>query len=285
MAIILKSRRELLAMRRTGTLGFQILRRLEQAVAPGVTTLELHDIAAVELARAGARGMSKNYPTYVEGEGYPAHMCISVNEEVVHGIPGSRPLKEGDVVTLDLGLMLDGYCADTAITVGVGQVAPRVQKLLDVTKGTLDLAISLCKPGIKWSEIARTLQQNVEKHGFGVVREFVGHGVGRSMHEDPKVPNFFSQEQLKGDFRLRPGMTIAVEPMVVAGRRDVVLLEDQWTVVTEDRKPAAHFEHTVAITEDGCEILTDGNPEPVRYVNSAASTTGPAPAVPLATAR
>lgn len=270
MAIILKSRRELDAMRRTGKLGHDILRTLELAVAPGVTTAYLHDICKSELDRAGARGMSKNYPTYKEGEGYPAHMCISVNEEVVHGIPGSRPLKDGDVVTLDLGLMLDGYCADTAITVPVGQVSPRVQKLLDVTKTTLDMAIGLCKPGVKWSEIARQLQQYVERNGFGVVREFVGHGVGRSMHEDPKVPNFFNQEQLKGDFRLRPGMTLAVEPMVVAGRRDVVLLEDQWTVVTEDRKPAAHFEHTVAITESGCEILTDGKP-PTTLAESGAA--------------
>ncbi len=263
MAIILKSRRELDAMRRTGKLGHDILKMLESAVAPGVTTGYLHDLAKDHLNRAGARGMSKNYPTYKDGEGFPAHMCISVNEEVVHGIPGSRPLKSGDIVTLDLGLMLDGYCADTAVTVPVGVVAPRVQKLLDVTKATLDMAIDLCKPGVKWSEIARTLQQYVERNGFGVVREFVGHGVGRSMHEDPKIPNFFTQEQLKGDFRLRSGMTLAVEPMVVAGRRDVVLLEDQWTVVTEDRKPAAHFEHTVAITDGGCEILTDGRaPQP-----------------------
>ena len=262
MASILKSRREIEAMRRTGKIGHDILQMLAEAVAPGITTGHLHDLAKTALDRAGARGMSKNYPTYQEGEGFPAHMCISVNEEVVHGIPGSRPLKEGDIVTLDLGLMYQGYCADTAITVAVGDVAPRIRKLLDVTRQTLDLAIQLAKPGVKWSEIARALQQNVEKAGFGVVREFVGHGVGRDMHEDPKVPNFYTPEQLKGDFRLRPGMTLAVEPMVVAGRRDVVLLEDQWTVVTEDRKPAAHFEHTLAITETGCDVLTDGSPNP-----------------------
>jgi methionyl aminopeptidase len=258
MAIIIKSRREIDAIRRTGVIGHEILEKLRAAVAPGVTTGHLHEIAQAELERSGARGMSKNYPTYKEGEGFPAHMCISVNEEVVHGIPGARPLKEGDIVSLDLGLMFEGYCADMAITVPVGQVAPRIQKLLDITLSTLDLGVSLSKPGVKWSEISRQLQQHVEKAGFGVVREFVGHGVGRSMHEDPKVPNFFSAENLKNDFRLRPGMTIALEPMVVAGRREVVLLEDQWTVVTEDRKPAAHFEHTVVITEQGCEILTDG---------------------------
>lgn len=257
--IILKSRREIEAMRRTGAIGYQILQTLAAAVAPGVTTGHLHEICRVELDRNNARGMSKNYPTYKEGEGFPAHMCISVNEEVVHGIPGPRPLKVGDVVTLDLGLMFEGYCADTAITVAVGEVSPKVQKLLDVTKETLDLAIQLSKPGMKWSDIAKQLQANVERQGFSVVREFVGHGVGRSMHEEPKIPNFFNQEQLKSDFRLRPGMTLAVEPMVVTGRRDVALLEDGWTVVTEDRKPAAHFEHTIAITETGAEVLTDGS--------------------------
>lgn len=263
MAIIIKSRREIEAMRKTGAIGHQILQTLADAVRPGITTGELHEICRVELERNNARGMSKGYPDYKEGTGYPAHMCISVNEEVVHGIPGPRPLKEGDVVSLDLGLMHEGYCADTAITVGVGAVSPRVQKLIDVTKGTLDMAIELCKPGVKWSEVARQLQRNVEAHGFGVVREFVGHGVGRSMHEDPKIPNFFSQEQLKTDFRIRPGMTLALEPMVVVGRRDVVLLEDHWTVVTEDRRPAAHFEHTVAVTETGCDVLTNGQPAPV----------------------
>jgi methionyl aminopeptidase len=268
MAIIIKSRREIEAMRRTGHIGHEILAKLEAAVAPGVTTGHLHEICQAELERTGARGMSKNYPTYVEGEGFPAHLCISVNEEVVHGIPGARPLKDGDIVTLDLGLMFEGYCADMATTVGVGNISPRMRKLLDVTQHTLDLAISLSKPGVKWSDIAKQLQRSVEQHGFGVVREFVGHGVGRSMHEDPKVPNFFTPENLKGDFRLRAGMTIAVEPMVVAGRRDVVLLEDQWTVVTEDRKPAAHFEHTIAITDTGCDILTNGQPS--RFAQPAA---------------
>lgn len=258
MSIEIKSKREIESIRRTGAIGHRILHLLASHVKPGVTTGALHEICRVELEKANARGMSRNYPTYKEGEGYPAHLCISVNEEVVHGIPGARPLKEGDCVTLDLALLFEGYVADTAITVGVGQVSPRVQKLLDVTKGTLDLAISLCKPGIKWSEISKQLQSNVERNGFSVVREFVGHGVGRSMHEDPKVPNFYTAENLKTDFRLRPGMTIAVEPMVCVGRRDVVLLEDQWTVVTEDRKPAAHFEHTLAITETGVDILTNG---------------------------
>jgi methionyl aminopeptidase len=202
--------------------------------------------------------LSKNYPTYKPGEGFPAETCISVNEEVVHGIPGSRQLREGDIVTLDLALMLDGYCADTATTVPVGRISPEVQKLLDVTRQTLALALNNIRPGRRWTEIARLMQYHVESNGFSVVREFVGHGIGRSMHEDPKVANFVTAEQLRGDFKLRPGMTLAVEPMVVMGSREVDLLPDNWTVVTKDGLPAAHFEHTIAVTENGVDILTDG---------------------------
>jgi methionyl aminopeptidase len=259
MPIVLKSRRDIEMMRRTGKLGHEIMAKLEAAVRPGVTTAELNEIARVELDRAGAVGTSKNYPTYKPGEGYPAEMCISVNEEVVHGIPSPRRmLKEGDIVTLDLALKHGGYCADMARTVPVGRIRPAVQKLLDVTKSTLDLALEHMKPGRKWSDIARLMQYHVESNGFNVVREFVGHGLGRDMHEDPKVPNFVTPEQLRGDFLLRPGMTLAVEPMVVAGRRDVDVLDDKWTVVTEDGQPACHFEHTVAVTEVGVDVLTDG---------------------------
>jgi len=256
--VVLKSRRDIEAMRRTGQLGSLILAKMREACIPGVTTGQLNDIARTELNRAGAIGLSKNYPTYKPGEGFPAETCISVNEEVVHGIPSERVIKEGDVVTLDLALSLNGYCADTATTVAVGAVNAATQKLLDVTKHTLELAISHIKPGKKWSEVARLMQYHVEQSGFSVVREFVGHGIGRTMHEDPKVANFVTHEQLRGDFKLRPGMTLAVEPMVVVGRRDVQLLEDGWTVVTEDRSLAAHFEHTVAVTDVGVDILTDG---------------------------
>lgn len=258
MPVILKSRREIENMRRAGRLAHQILQQMKSACAPGVTTGELNAIAAEILTANNAIGTSKNYPTYKPGEGYPAESCISVNEEVVHGIPGPRKLREGDVVTLDMALMLDGYCSDTAITVPIGSVSPKVQKLLDITESALKLALQHIKPGKRWSDIARMMQYNVEKNGFSVVREFVGHGVGRSMHEDPKVPNFVTAEQLRHDFRLKPGMTIAVEPMVVMGKREVVLLEDQWTVITADRLPAAHFEHTIAVTETGVDVLTDG---------------------------
>lgn len=260
MPIIIKTRREIEMMRRAGQVGCQILAKMREAVAPGVTTFELNEIARSELARTGAVGLSKNYPTYKPGEGFPAETCISVNDEVVHGIPGARQLRSGDVVTLDLALMLEGYCADTATTVGVGEVNPAVAKLLEVTRQTLALALNNMKPGRRWTDIARLMQHHVESHGYSVVREFVGHGIGRSMHEDPKVANFVTAEQLRGDFKLRPGMTLAVEPMVVMGRRDVDLLSDNWTVVTKDGKPAAHFEHTVAMTDEGVDILTDGRP-------------------------
>jgi methionyl aminopeptidase len=259
MPVELKSRREIEMMRQAGAVAHQILAAMKAAAVPGATTAYLDELARIELERVGARAMSKNYPTYKAGEGFPGYTCISINEEVVHGIPGPRSLKEGDIVKLDLALSLNGYCADTATTVSIGRIAPKVQSLLDVTRQTLELALENIKPGKKWSDVARLMQWNVERHGFSVVREFVGHGVGRSMHEDPKVPNFVTPEQLRGDFKLKVGMTFAVEPMVVMGRRDVVLLEDQWTVVTQDRLPAAHYEHTIAVTEAGVDILTNGN--------------------------
>jgi methionyl aminopeptidase len=258
MPIVIKTRREIEMMRRAGQIGCEILAKMREATKVGVSTLELDELARVELDKVGGIALSKNYPTYKPGEGFPGHTCISVNEVVVHGIPGARTLKAGDVVTLDLALSVNGYCCDTATTVAVGQITPLAQKLLDVTKETLAIAIQHMKPDKKWSEVARLMQYNVERNGFSVVREFVGHGIGRTMHEDPKVANFVTHEQLRGDFKLRPGMTLAVEPMVVVGRRDVQLLEDGWTVVTEDRSLAAHFEHTVAVTDVGVDILTDG---------------------------
>jgi methionyl aminopeptidase len=263
MPIIIKTRREIEMMRRAGQVAHSILREMEKAAVVGANTGDIDEIARGLLVQHGAVAMSKNYPTYRPGEGFPGHTCISVNEEVVHGIPGRRNLKDGDIVTLDLALSLNGYCSDTATTVGIGNVAPQRRKLLDVTRRTLELAIANMKPDKRWMDIARLMQHYVEINGFSVVREFVGHGIGRSMHEDPKVPNFVTVEQLRGDFRLRPGMTLAVEPMVVAGRRDVHLMEDGWTVITEDAQPAAHFEHTVAITDAGVDILTDGQPAPV----------------------
>jgi methionyl aminopeptidase len=260
MPIVIKTRREMDAMRRAGQIAHEIMYAMKRAAVAGVTTLALDQLARDSMIRHGAVSLSRNYPTYKDGEGFPGFTCISVNEVVVHGIPGGRLLRDGDVVTLDVALRNEGYCCDTAITVPIGGISPQKQKLLDVTRRTLDLAIEHMKPGKKWTDIARLMQHYVESNGFSVVREFVGHGIGRQMHEDPKVPNFVTVDQLRGDFKLRPGMTLAVEPMVVAGRRDVHMLDDGWTVVTEDSQSAAHFEHTVAVTEVGVEILTDGSP-------------------------
>jgi methionyl aminopeptidase len=258
MPIVIKSRREIELMRVAGRLGREILEKMAGAARAGVSTAELDELARRELEQAGARALSKNYPSYRAGEGFPGHTCISVNDEVVHGIPGPRTLKSGDIVTLDLALSLNGFCADTALTIPIGEVSADARRLLEVTRQTLEMAIGHIKPGKRWSDVARLMQYHVETHGFSVVREFVGHGIGRTMHEDPKVPNFVTAEQLRGDFRLRPGMTLAVEPMVVMGRRDVDMLSDGWTVVTHDHSPAAHFEHTVAVTEEGADVLTDG---------------------------
>ncbi len=268
MPIVIKTRREIDAMRRSGQVAAEIMAAMKRAAFAGATTLSIDHVARDLMIRHGAVSLSRNYPTYKEAEGFPGFTCISVNEVVVHGIPGGRILKDGDVVTLDVALRHQGYCCDTATTVPIGQISPQRHKLLDITRRTLDLAIEQMKPGKKWSDVARLMQHYVESNGFSVVREFVGHGIGRQMHEDPKVPNFVTVDQLRGDFKLRPGMTLAVEPMVVAGRRDVHMLDDGWTVITEDGQPAAHFEHTIAVTEVGVEIVTDGT-GPLEPVHAA----------------
>ena len=262
MPVIIKSRREIELMRKAGVVLHELVSRMKAAAVAGVTTGELDEIARRTLDEAGASSPIRNFPDYQPGKGFPGFTCISTNEEVVHGIPGPRVLKEGDIVKIDSALTLNGYCADTAVTVPIGTIGPKVQKLLDVTRETLQLALENIKPEKKWSDVARMIQWNVERHGFSVVREFVGHGVGRTMHEDPKVPNFVTAEQLRGDFRIKPGMTFAVEPMVVVGHRDVEMLKDGWTIVTKDGTPAAHFEHTIAVTATGVDVLTDGRTGP-----------------------
>jgi methionyl aminopeptidase len=258
--IVYKSRREIALMRATGYQAARILKLMAAQAKPGVTTGELNEICRRELAAVGGIGMSKNYPTYKPGEGYPAESCISVNEEVVHGIPGPRKLRDGDIATLDLAMKLGEYCADTAISVNIGEPSPVRKALVDCTWRTLQTAFDMIKPGVRWSTVAKAMQQVAEEGGYGVVREFVGHGIGRTMHEDPKVPNFDNYEQRKTDFTLRAGMTFAVEPMLIIGTRKTVEAPDGWTIVSKNGKPACHFEHTVAVTEDGCEVLTDGTP-------------------------
>jgi methionyl aminopeptidase len=257
--IQLKSRRDLELMRAAGRVVFKALMRAKELARPGMTTLELDRIVYDTYTSAGGQGLFKWYPTYEPGKGFPGNTCISVNDEVVHGIPGNRQLKDGDVVSVDCGIRLGGYCGDSAITIPIGKPTPETERLLRITEETLALAIREIRPGRRWSDVAVKMQEHVEKNGMSCVREFVGHGIGQRMHEDPKVPNVVSDEfRKRGDFYLQPGMTLAVEPMVILGRPDVVVLDDGWTVVTKDSTPAAHTEHTIAITATGSDVLTDG---------------------------
>jgi methionyl aminopeptidase len=259
MKITLKSRRELELMRAAGRVVRRALNRAFELARPGMTTLELDRIVYDTYTSAGGQGLFKWYPTYEPGKGFPGNTCISINDEVVHGIPGDRQLKDGDVVSVDCGIRLGGYCGDAAVTIPIGSVSPSAQKLLQVTQETLELAIREIRPGRKWSDVAKKMQDHVEKNGMSCVKDFVGHGIGTKMHEDPKVPNLVTDDfKKRGDFYLQAGMTLAVEPMVILGGQDTVLLDDHWTVVSKDGTPAAHFEHTIAVTATGSDVLTDG---------------------------
>jgi methionyl aminopeptidase len=251
-----KSARELSLMRNAGLLVWHAHQIAAALVAPGVTTGEIDDAIERFFAQHGATPLFKGVP----GKGpFPAVTCISVNEEVVHGIPGPRKLREGDVVSIDTGCRLNGWCGDAALTHAVGHVSPESQKLLDCTRGVLFLAIDLMGKKSRWSDVAREMETFVHDHGFSVVENFVGHGIGREMHEDPQVPNFVSKQLRKsGDFTLKPGLVIAIEPMVNIGAKEVKVLADHWTQVTKDGKYSAHFEHTVAVTADGPLVLTAG---------------------------
>ena len=246
--ILLKSPRELGHMRSAGRILAEVKDRLRAMVRPGVTTKQIDQDVEAFIVSRGAKSAFKGY------RGYPATVCISINEEVVHGIPSSkRKLREGDIVGLDLGCIVEGYYADCAITLPVGEVTPRVQELLDVTRESLDKAIVQCRPGNRIGDISHAVQTHCESHGFGVVRAFVGHGIGRSLHEEPQVPNFGEAGTGKP---LKAGMVLAIEPMVTMGTWEVRVLEDRWTAVTQDGSWAAHFEDTIAITDNGPEVLT-----------------------------
>lgn len=252
--LILRSPREIARMRKAGLVVWEALKLAESMVAPGRTTGQI-DAAVEQLFRQrGVTPLFKGVPGRVP---FPAVTCTSVNEEVVHGIPGPRELKEGDIISIDTGCKLGGWCGDAAVTFPVGEVAPRVRKLLEVTRRALEMAIELLGQKSRWSEIAREMETFVRDHGFSVVKDFVGHGIGQSMHEDPQVPNFVGRQLLRGgDFAIQPGLVIAVEPMVNMGTERVHVLADHWTQVTSDGKPSAHFEHTIAITESGPYVLT-----------------------------
>ncbi len=255
MAVRLKTREEIQKMRAAGRIVRSVLDRAREMCKPGVTTREIDEEADRLIQKAGGKGLFKNYPTYRPGEGFPANLCISVNEQVVHGIASDREIQDGDIVGVDCGVQLDGWCGDSATTIMVGNVRPEVKKLCEVTEHVLALAIENVRPGRKWSQVARLMENYAESHGLGVVQDFVGHGIGQQMHEDPKVPNYVSRQLLRNDIELREGLVLAIEPMCNLGTREVVTLEDEWTVVTVDRQPSAHYEHTVAITADGAEVL------------------------------
>ncbi len=245
--IILKSEREINYLRDAGKIVAETLVEVKKAVKPGVTTLDLDRIAEEYIKGRGAIPAFKGY------HGFTGNICSSINEEVVHGIPGLRKLKSGDNVSIDIGAVINGYNGDAAITVAVGEVDAEVQKLLDVTEESLYKGIEQAIIGNRLSDISHAVQVHAEQYGFGVVRDYVGHGIGRSMHEDPQVPNY--GDPGRGP-RLKAGMTLAIEPMVNLGTYEVKTLDDGWTVVTLDGKRSAHFEHSIAITDGKPEILT-----------------------------
>jgi methionyl aminopeptidase len=253
VGIEIKTKVELVAMRDAGRVVAQALDALEAAAKPGVTLLELEEIAAEHIKRSGATSSFLHYKAGRDIPPYPKVLCASVNEVVVHGIPSSQRLVEGDIVGLDFGVHVRGYHGDASRTVTVGKVSTERQKLVDVARQALEIAIGQARPGNRVGDIGAAVQAFIEGNGFSVVRDFVGHGIGRRMHEEPQVPNYGKP---RNGPRLKPGMVIAIEPMVNEGGFETEILPDRWTVVTKDRRPSAHFEHTVAITETGSEILT-----------------------------
>jgi len=250
--IAIKSRREIEQMRDIGRATAEILLELRERARPGVTTGQLDEIAAKALGR---RGLKSPFLGYAPGGvvPYPAVLCASVNEVIVHGIPGPRELREGDIISLDFGVETRGWHGDTAVTIAVGEITPEAKKLLETTRDSLSKGIEQMIPGNRLSDVGHAVQRRAEKEGYGVVRQFVGHGIGRQMHEPPQVPNYGRPG--RGP-RLREGMVFALEPMVNIGTEKVRVLKDGWTAVTEDGQLSAHFEHTVLITGNGPEVLT-----------------------------
>ena len=245
--IILKNERELEIMRAAGAIAQTVLDEVSEFIQPGMTTRQIDEFAAGRIKSYGAKSAFLGYRKF------PCHLCISVNEQVVHGLAGDRRVEFGDIISLDVGVVFNGFIGDTARTVAAGGCDVAAQRLMDVTEQALYAGIAQAVPGNRVTDISRSIQKYVEGHGYSVVREYVGHGVGRTMHEEPQVPNYVDA---KCNQKLRPGMTIAIEPMVNAGRSDTKVLNDGWTVVTKDGQLSAHFEHTVLITEAEPEILT-----------------------------
>ena len=247
MSVLVKSDHEIELMRRAGRIVATVLGILRAEVKPETTTAELDAIAAHEVERLGGRPSFKGY------RGYPACTCVSINEEVVHGIPGPRKLKEGDLVSIDFGAIYEGFQGDAAITVGVGKISAQAAELMRATEGALDAGIAAARPGARLGDVSNAIQVHVESRGFNVIREYTGHGIGREMHEDPQIPNFGPPGQ---GTVLKKGMAFALEPMVCAGDWHTTVGSNYWTVSTMDGSLAAHFEHTLAITRGGARVLT-----------------------------
>lgn len=247
MSIIIKSEREISEMRRAGRIVAMVLEKMKRELKPGMKTRELDEIAARELARLGGR------PSFLGYRGYPANICASVNDELVHGIPGERIVREGDLVSLDFGAIYHNFQGDAAITVGVGKVSPETAELIDATEKALETGIAAARPGARLGDVSAAIQDYAESRGFAVVREYTGHGIGRQMHEEPQIPNF--GEPHTGP-ELKKGMALALEPMLTAGDWHTKVAGDGWTVSTADGSLCAHFEHTLAITDGGAEVLT-----------------------------
>jgi methionyl aminopeptidase len=247
MSIIIKSEREIALMREAGRIVGNVLKQLKTESRAGMTTLELDDIARRECQRLGGKCSFKGY------RGFPGHLCVSLNDQIVHGIPGSRVLEEGDLVSCDFGVILRGFQGDAALSYGIGRISAEAAALLEVTEASLTAGINACQPGNRLGDIGAAVQDYAEQRGYGVVREYTGHGIGREMHEEPQVPNFGTP----GDgSEIRPGMVLALEPMINIGGWRTRAAADGWTVYTADGSLSAHFEHTVAVTPNGPEILT-----------------------------
>lgn len=244
-------------LRNAGQVVAKVLSKLKEQAQPGTSTAELDEIALTMTEQAGAVALFKGVPCPYMDRPFPGAICASLNEQLVHGIPSRKViLHEGDILSVDFGVRLNGYCGDAAFTVGIGKISPDRQKLIDVTYRMLDIAIEKMAPGVKWSTIAALMERTARDAGYSVVRDYVGHGIGTEMHEDPKVPNFVSRELLQHDIILKEGMVLAVEPMVNMGKAAVKTLSDGWTVVTKDKMCSAHCEHTIAVVSGGCEVLT-----------------------------
>jgi methionyl aminopeptidase len=257
MAITLRSRREIELMRRAGAVVADVLSKLQETAEPGMTTAQLDRVALQMAADAGAEPLFKGVRNPRARIPFPGAICSSINEQVVHGIPSEdTKLREGDILSIDFGARLQGYCGDAAVTIPIGNISEDNRRLMDATKRVLEIAIEKAAPAVRWSQVASQMQLYAESAGFSVVRDFVGHGIGRKMHEEPRVPNFVSDELLANDIVLTEGMVLAVEPMINAGMSAVRTLKNGWTVVTKDGKCSAHFEHTLAIVKGGCEVLT-----------------------------